>query len=276
LLRARIPLFLAVLHAPAPAQDTMLVSVDAEGTGGADSSVSTSARCVAVEQEHRLIVFTSRADDLVKGDANGKIDVFLRDVDAGVTTRVSVDVKGGKADGDGSSASITPDGRFIGLSRLATDLVSGDKNGSADAFLLDRKTGVIERVSLDDDENEIHDDSSFQAVSDDGDVVASRSSSDHVLPGDANGAEDVFLRIRSQGKMPCVSRVWGGQQTGDEFSGSGSLSADGSKVLFLSRATNLVANDTNLTSDVLLYDVGTGQLECMSLNACLELDGHVA
>ena len=39
---------------------------------------------------------------------------------------------------------------------------------------------------------------------------------------------------------------------------SGNISTDGTKVIFASWATNIVANDTNLNQDVFVYDFVTG------------------
>src|SRR5439155_10343139 len=53
----------------------------------------------------------------------------------------------------GNAASSTPvfsaDGRFVAFRSQASNLVSGDNNGVADIFVLDRWTGTIERVSVD-------------------------------------------------------------------------------------------------------------------------------
>lgn len=48
---------------------------------------------------------------------------------------------------------------------------------------------------------------------------------------------------------------------GDLGSSAGSISSDGSYVVFISESTNLVAGDTNGLSDVFLYEVATGDIE---------------
>ena len=52
----------------------------------------------------RLVAFTSLAADVVGGDANGKADVFVRDMAAGTTTRQSVSASGGEGNGDSVGA----------------------------------------------------------------------------------------------------------------------------------------------------------------------------
>lgn len=66
------------------------------------------------------------------------------------TERVSVDSAGNEATGgDSSIAFVSANGRFVAFSSLASNLVAGDSNGSSDAFVRDRLTGVTERVSVD-------------------------------------------------------------------------------------------------------------------------------
>jgi hypothetical protein len=56
--------------------------------------------------------------------------LFLRDVQAGSTERVSVDSAGVQANGDCSGGAVSADGRFVAFSGLATNIVAGDTNAS--------------------------------------------------------------------------------------------------------------------------------------------------
>ena len=47
-----------------------------------------------ISADGRLVAFTSDASNLVAGDTNGEVDVFVRDLRTGATTRVSVPNKG--------------------------------------------------------------------------------------------------------------------------------------------------------------------------------------
>ncbi len=75
------------------------------------------------------------------------------------------------------------------------------------------------------------------------------------MAGDTNGSQDVFLRDRLAGATERVSvATGGGQANGDSFTPA--ISADGRYVAFHSLASNLVAGDTNDTSDVFVRDRG--------------------
>jgi Tol biopolymer transport system component len=95
-----------------------------------------------------VVAFRSDATDLVTGDSNGVGDVFVRDLDSGITMRVSVSSSGQQANGSSGPPDITPDGRHIVFGSSASNLVVGDTNAQADVFLRDRwatETTVVTR-----------------------------------------------------------------------------------------------------------------------------------
>ena len=71
---------------------------------------------------------------------------------------------------------ISGDGRFVVFRSHATNLVAGDTNGVSDAYLFDHDTGILELVSLADDESLLNGSTSNARVSDDGRFVAFGSS----------------------------------------------------------------------------------------------------
>jgi Tol biopolymer transport system component len=113
---------------------TTLVSVSSGGVQGDGDSVAPS-----ISTDGRFVAFSSDATNLVANDTNGLADIFVHDRQTGQTTRVSVDSSGTQATGGASSVpSISSDGRFIAFESLATNLVTGDTNGSSDIFVRDQ------------------------------------------------------------------------------------------------------------------------------------------
>jgi len=119
---------------------TSLVSVNAWGTGGGNGQ-SFSARTSA---DGRFIVYLSRASDLVFNDKNGKNssgsgceDVFVRDVQLGVTTLISANAAGtASANGcSGFDYFVSADGRRVVFSSPASDIVPNDTNNASDVFI---------------------------------------------------------------------------------------------------------------------------------------------
>lgn len=90
----------------------------------------------AVVANDGSVVFRSGATNLVAGDTNLLVDLFLRS--AGLTLRVAENSDGGSSSGDG---------RFIVFYSAQNNLVPGDTNGVADVFVRDQQEGTIELIS---------------------------------------------------------------------------------------------------------------------------------
>ncbi|MFQ5723931.1 MAG: TolB family protein [Terriglobia bacterium] len=256
------------------------VSVDSAGAQSNNGSAFAS-----LSADGRLVAFQSIATNLVPGDTNGQIDVFVHDRDAdgdGVfdepgaitTTRVSVDSSGAQVSIGGGAPSLSADGRYVAFMSPASDLVPGDTNGTWDVFVHDRQTGATTRVSVDSSGAEGNSLSTSPALSADGRFVAFASAASNLVAGDTNGAIDVFVHDRDAdgdgvfdepGAITTtrVSVDSGGAQGNNNSGVLGSdedrfISADGRFVAFVSAASNLVPGDTNGFTDVFVHDRQTG------------------
>jgi Tol biopolymer transport system component len=110
---------------------TKRVSVSSAGTQANGRSRRTGS---AIARE-RFVAFQSFASNLVSTDTNGVSDVFVHDRRTGKTKRVSVSSAGAQANGLSFEARISADGRFAAFGSFASNLVPGDTNMSADAFV---------------------------------------------------------------------------------------------------------------------------------------------
>jgi PKD domain len=149
--------------------------------------------------------FESSATNLIVGDGNGELDVFIRDRAAGQTTRASVT----PASADPADASVRPalsgDGRIVAFSSASPDLVSPDTNAGGDLFLRTLGAGVTTRASVDNAGNQVGASNPFLAIpalSDTGRFAAFTSDATGLVPGDGNGAVDVFLRDTGANTSP--------------------------------------------------------------------------
>lgn len=185
---------------------------------------------------------------------------------AQTTDRVSVTSSGGQGNARSDTPSISEDGRFVAFQSKATNLAPGDTNGHKDIFVHDRRTGVIERVSVDSSGRQGNSESRDSSISDDGRFIAFRSSSTDLVPGDTNGADDVFIHDRQTGLTVRVSENSSGSEGNDE-SADPSISHNGRFVTFHSDATNLVPGDTNGCADVFVHDRQTKATERVSINS---------
>src|SRR5436190_839729 len=137
----------------------------------------------SVSSDGRYVAFTSYAPNLVASDTNGFADVFVRDIVAGSTTRISTDSAGVQGNGNSDRAAISADGRFVAFRSEASNLVAGDTNSAFDVFVHDLSSGATTRVSVDSSGAEVNGVSDFPSISADGRFVAFRSSASSVVPG---------------------------------------------------------------------------------------------
>jgi len=72
------------------------------------------------------------------------------------------------------------------------------------------------------------------------------------VPGDANGADDIFLFDRLTGERTLLSRSFDGVSTANGFSLGLDMTPDGTRIVFNSAASDLVNGDFNATEDVFL------------------------
>src|SRR5918995_578483 len=122
------------------------------------------------------------------------------------------------------------------------------------------------RVSVNSSEAQADNWSAGPSISSDGRFVAFESEASNLVTNDTNGFIDAFVHDLQTGATERVSVNSSGKQ-GNLESGFPSIRSDGRFVAFQSLASDLVANDTNNTSDVFVRDLPTGATERVSVNS---------
>src|SRR5262249_38478852 len=136
------------------------------------------------------------------------------------------------------------DGSFVAFASDATDLAS-DYNGWRDIFVRDRVNGLTTLVSVDTNGGQGGGDSSEPTISADGSRITFVSAADNLAANDGSGNFDVFLHDTNTGTTTLVSvAADGGASNGQ--SGEGTISADGTKVVLSSDASDLVETGDTL------------------------------
>ena len=291
----------------------------------------------ALSDDGSVVAFRSGATNLVADDTNGWSDIFVRDLAAGTTERVSFDADGDELlSGLSHQPSLSDDGlkvvftaryqpgREISVTGLyerdtaSSQLLLPDRacascgpayprsgrlnarisgNGQFvvfdtvstlqslfefeiappnpfnttifDVFIHDvvtDPTPQIERLSLDSAGDEGRGDSIEASVSDAGRWVAFHSYADDLVADDLNKHEDVFVRDRDLNTTELISANPAGDP-GDDDSIQAVISGDGQFVAFRSRATDLVAGDTNQRWDIFVRDRAAGSTERVSVSS---------
>jgi Tol biopolymer transport system component len=217
---------------------TLLVSLSNDGKPGNNLSDAPD-----ITTDGATVVFESLASNLVPGDNNNTSDIFLRDLTAQTTTRISLASDGGDANGASFRPAISGDGKFIAFCSKATNLVPGGSSRAGGAFLFDRASAKTTRIPIDAPADPT---SGCQrvAIDSDGAVVAIANLSGKL--------SSVYTYDRASGATAELTA------TADGSSGISGLaiSGNGQTVAFDSIAANLVPNDTNRSRDIFVETLG--------------------
>lgn len=230
---------------------TERVSVSSSGQEGDGTSAISS-----ISHEGRYVAFSSRATNLVPGDTNDRLDVFVHDRVMHMTTLISVDSTGvqGNADsGNGSVAGphppeISGDGRYVAFGSGASNLVVGDTNGFGDAFVHDRWNGTVTLVSR----------SSLGGLGDSyvlGGVAMAAGANHFVFGSNATNLvagvtvpPNVYLHDLVAGTTERISLAWDGAGTG-VYGSNPAISADSRVIAFTSTGA-LVPGPVNTWNEI--------------------------
>jgi Tol biopolymer transport system component len=273
---------------------TTLIDVNTAGV-----QANLGAGSLDLSADGRFVAFDSEATNLVEGDTNHVTDVFVRGLQTGITTRVSVSSSGKQANYNSFFPSISADGRFVAFDSFASNLVAGDTNGRRDVFVHDLQTGRTTRVSVNSEGGQaVEGTSERPAISDDGRWIAYSSSTSNLVPEDTNiclggtsvpgTCPDIFVHDRQTGVTARVSVDSAGNQS-DSWSFDPTISPEGRFVAWRSTASNLVPGDVNRSVDMFVHDRQTGTTNLLSVSsdgsqgnansnssASLSADGRVA
>ena len=242
---------------------TMPVSVSTNGDLGNGAS-----RSAVMTPDGRYVAFVSAASNLVPGDTNGIPDVFLRDLQLGTTTVVSVGAypgQAGTAYGISGAPDITSDGRYVAFYSTATNLVPGVTN-VGDVYVRDVVAGTTvwasayARTALQLAQNATNCVSFGHSVSADGQVVTYeaspfRPSGPLPVPSTTSLGTGVILRYNvGSGLTDTVSTNAAVLISPTEHAHNPVMTPGGRFVAFVANAHGVTASNTC----ILVWDAQTG------------------
>ena len=176
---------------------TTRVSVSSRGKQGTGDRTHNGSNGPSISADGRYVAFHSGASNLVPGDTNRTMDIFVHDRVTGNTQRVSVSSSGAQANGENIGAPrISADGRYVAFASLASNLVPRDVNDITDAFLRDLRTNRTLLVSLSSRGAQGRDASAPNGVPafSAGNRYLLISSWANLVRGDTNGTADAYVR----------------------------------------------------------------------------------
>ncbi len=195
----------------------------------------------------RFIVFHSAATNLVPDDNNDNRDIFLHDVETGVTERISISSEGNEADNINDSPRVSDNGRFVTFASRASNLVDDDTNDDWDVFVRDRQVERTWRVSVNSLGEQGDSFARHPSISGNGRWITFHSVSTNLVDDDTNGERDIFLHDSWLSETVRVSVAGDGSQA-NRKSYDGFISANGRWVVYDSFASNLETNSNNYTT----------------------------
>ncbi|MFO0881651.1 MAG: PKD domain-containing protein [Gemmataceae bacterium] len=247
--------------------ETVLLSHQSDSATKAGNGASTLPQ---ISADGSQVVFVSNASNLVTGQAEGNVgsDVFVAERATRQVTLVShaAGQPATTANNVSDSPSISSNGRYIVFHTFGTNLAAGidDQNSDGDVYLYDRVTTTTTLVSHAAGVLTSTGDRASEAprISADGSAVVFAGYATNLEAGltDNNFNMDVFVYDRASQAITLVSRSATGTTSGDNFSYTPVVSANGQYVAFASAASNLVTGqvDDNGDLDVFLFDRVSG------------------
>ncbi|MBI3785588.1 MAG: PD40 domain-containing protein [Deltaproteobacteria bacterium] len=219
----------------------------------------------AISGDGQVVAFTSAANNLVPGDTNNRLDVFICDRRSGQITLVSASSDGVIGNGDSILPAISADGRFVAFKSLANNLVANDRNGLVDVFVRDVVAGTTERVSVNFLGGDSNATSYAPGIDCTGRFVIFGSEANNLDRDDLNEVASVFLRDRATSTTFVVDvNEKGEQANGAALDIAPAMSCDAMFITYSSLATNLKGPDFGQTADVFVnsYPCALGSSVC--------------
>jgi Tol biopolymer transport system component len=232
---------------------TTLVSADAAGVPGNGHSTQS-----IISDDGSRVAFSSLATNLLSGDSNGVVDIYVKMLADGSVLRASSDAAGVPGNGASSEPSLSSDGRYVAFVSAASNLVAGDDNGRSDVFVKDLLTGNIVRANLSATAQQgTGGDCSAPALSGNGQQVGFVCAQAGLVDGVTAGMPQAFARQLQSGALYLLSASASGQP-GNAASTTGARTlADNGLLAFSTAADNLMPGDTQRFADVFVGQART-------------------
>ena len=129
-------------------QETGVIERVSVSSAGEQGNGNSSPAGAAISADGRLVLFSSSADNLVPGDTNETIDVFLHDRTTGETVLVSVARDGTQGDFHSFAGDMSANGAVIVFASGASNLVPSGRPGTQNIFVYYRESGCLRRLSV--------------------------------------------------------------------------------------------------------------------------------
>lgn len=246
-----------VSSATVPGNNT-LVSVNSSGT--ATGNVGTVLTGGEISANGKFYTFSTSATDIISTPTYGNYTVYVRNLDTGSVSQVSLSTSSVQPNGNSSFGSISETGRYVVFTSSASNLIDGQTNSSSypQLYLRDTKTNTTSLLSKNSSGTLANSYVKADGVSADGRFVLFESDATNLGPTVTNtGTYNVYMLDRSDGSFTILNYKY--DSTLPNHSGTftdARMSCDGSLVVFRDSA-QLTSTNTG-HQDVYLLDRRAG------------------
>jgi len=249
---------------------TLATTLISRATGAAGAKGNGTSGFADVSYQGNAVAFQSVSTNLDPADVDVASDIFIR---LGTLTEYvsrATGAAGAAANGSNSNPSIGGSGgHLVAFDSTSTNLDPADTDASLDVFVRDVNSDTTEYVSRASGVAGAagNSDSDSADISPLSDLVAFDSMASNLHPDDNDTDFDIFVRDLSDDTTVLVSRASGiSGAPSNGHSSAPSISADGRYVVFISSASNLVPNDTNIGFDLFVRDLQANTTVRVSLD----------
>ncbi|MFN8017050.1 MAG: DUF4214 domain-containing protein [Acidimicrobiales bacterium] len=227
--------------------------VSVTSTGGQVNAPSYGA---TISGDGSTVGFFTAQDGVVPTDTNANFDVYVRDLKAKVTERVSVDSSEQGKSASSQDVSLSDDGKRVAF-RSAGELDGGQAGANEDVYVRDRTAGTTTIVDVSSSEVLANQSAGWPLISGDGKVVVFASLANDLVPSDTNAKSDVFRRNLAAGTTDRVS-INDNEAQLDDHSTPRAVSDNGGSILFDTKAKATAQADLGTDTDVFVRQTGLG------------------
>ncbi len=236
-------------------QDDQNIQMMSQGPSTSTAGqVSDSSGSPSVNFTGEVLSFESTSNNLLVNDLNDARDAFVRDLNTQELLLINQANNGQLGNDRVDDVYMSDDGRFTIFESQARNLgwLVLAEGSDDNLYMFDRDDQQISPISININGDMGDGSSEHASITVDGRWVVFDSDSLDMVGDDNNGVNDIFIRDTVNNSTARLSNGMNGETNGR--SDHPDITPDGRYVVFDSDASNIVANDTNDSKDVFLYD----------------------
>jgi len=216
-----------------------------------------------ISADGRYVLFKT-TESVISGDNNATNDIYVKDLHTGAFILISSDANGNNSSNPSAQASFSADSQFVVFSSDAA-LVANHTTNATGIYVKNIQTGAIQLINTT-ATGEPADNYSFSAYasfSSDGRFVLFSSNAHNLVAGSSLNGFQLYIKDTLTGAIERVDDASGNQFLGYR----GAFSPDGTKIVFESQSSTLVAGDMNNQRDIFVKDLITGEVQRVNTSA---------